>query len=163
MTLYRRRPQVIEAVRFDPSSGAWPEGVYAAPGSRTGYKATTLIEDIDIEPGDFVVPGPKGICTVCKAERFLALYEMCDPLSIPPREPKLSDVLSEEACKDPRVIRAIVHATIMNPHGPATPEMREAWLKVQAENDAKKKAEEDDIQNGPHASYMQPGNRTGWH
>ncbi len=90
MPKYRKKPVVVEAVRFDPSDGQWdewgqPYGVMGdgRPGAITGYLIYIYWEDADysfndtpIAPGDWIVLGLWGRVTeVLKPDIFAATYE----------------------------------------------------------------------------------------
>ncbi len=83
MKKYRKKPIVIDAVRFDPSSSnrntiarlpnvaAEPDGtlsIHTLEGVMTAY------------PGDWIIRGIKGEVYPCKADIFEATYEPADSL-----------------------------------------------------------------------------------
>jgi hypothetical protein len=89
MPRYRKRPVVIEAVRFDPDGEhrlSLPEGVTGAPspgadnwayeGSR--FYIDTLEGRMEVRRGDWVITGVQGEKYPCKDEIFRATYQPVD-------------------------------------------------------------------------------------
>ncbi len=79
MPKFRKRPIVIEAVRFDPQSQPWPEGVKPWTGTRPrdmsyGY-IQTLEGQMHVMAGDWITTGVAGEKYPCKDEIFRATYE----------------------------------------------------------------------------------------
>jgi hypothetical protein len=83
---YRKKPIVIEAVRFNGSSSAmaainkWMEtGVYTPPAVQTRDYMTvaicTLEGEMHARPGDWIIKGVKGEFYPCKPDVFAATYE----------------------------------------------------------------------------------------
>ena len=89
MAMYRKKPVVIEAVRYTGSSthaGAiveWMDGGdYAEPGMSTcdmrGMEIPTLEGIMKVTPGDFVIKGVFGEFYPCKPDIFAATYELVE-------------------------------------------------------------------------------------
>jgi hypothetical protein len=77
MALYRKKPVVIEAVRFfiNCESG-WPLGVYKDGESSTGYAIDTLEgRALEVTEGDWIITGVKGERYPCKPDIFDRTYE----------------------------------------------------------------------------------------
>lgn len=83
---YRKKPVVIEAVRFDGSSTDhaairhWIEGgEYHKPGLRTADIRNLEIETLEgvmkASPGDWIIKGVQGEFYPCKPDIFVATYE----------------------------------------------------------------------------------------
>ena len=88
MSLYRKKPVVIEAVQFDPQSvhkTTLPKGVHGchSPGTDDwGHKdcrfwIDTLEGRMDVTPGDWIITGVKGERYPCKSDTFELTYEEC--------------------------------------------------------------------------------------
>jgi hypothetical protein len=76
---YRKKPVVIEAVKFDGENG---EEVLEFCGndnarwtSNTSLYIYTLEGDMHVSPGDYIIKGVKGEFYPCKPDIFDATYE----------------------------------------------------------------------------------------
>lgn len=69
---YRKKPVVIEAVKFDGIN--LPDGVMREPGMTNGY-IDTLEGRMTVAPGEWVITGVKGERCLCKPDIFAATYE----------------------------------------------------------------------------------------
>lgn len=87
MALYRKRPVVIEAIRFDPSGEhrmALPPEVIGIPFAcadnwdHEGCKffIQTLEGPVQISPGDYIVTGVAGEIYPCRGDIFEATYDL---------------------------------------------------------------------------------------
>jgi len=90
MPKYRKKPVVIEAVRFGGSSTDiaavrhWMDGgEYVAPRVRTSdikkLSITTLEGPMWATPGDWIIRGVQGEFYPCKPDIFEATYELENP------------------------------------------------------------------------------------
>jgi len=86
MARYRKRPVVIDAIRYDgpgPSLDdvfAWVRDLSVGEDamyhtSARGFVIRTLEGDMRVEPGDWVIRGVKGEYYPCKSDIFEATYE----------------------------------------------------------------------------------------
>lgn len=85
-TRYRKKPVVIEAVRFDGEnrrevlSFIYPEmsevGLSGAEVMRLPVVIETLEGDMTVSPGDYVIRGVQGEFYPCKPDIFDATYEL---------------------------------------------------------------------------------------
>jgi hypothetical protein len=86
LTLYRKKPVVIEAIQLDPCGAhrhALPEGVYGVPSpgaDNWAYEGCrffidTLEGKMEALPGDFIITGVQGEKYPCKPSIFWATYE----------------------------------------------------------------------------------------
>ncbi len=77
MTKYRKKPLVVEAFQWQPSMGAG-NGVVLRQiqmsGSESLYAVTTLIGEVPISSGDWIITGAKGERYPCKPDVFEATY-----------------------------------------------------------------------------------------
>ena len=81
---YRKKPVVIEAMRFDPAPlgngidvARWCKGTFVFP--RGDIAEAVFIETLEGEmradPGDWIIKGIKGEFYPCKPDVFEATYE----------------------------------------------------------------------------------------
>lgn len=76
MAKFRKKPVVIEAVRFDGMPAHDPPGVYRRPEDDTPYVVTIHDQRCYLSPGDWIIPEPDGVHYYpCKPEVFAATYE----------------------------------------------------------------------------------------
>lgn len=83
MPRFRKKPVVIEAVRFDGTDRAYYDIQALADLSRTGIleaceqgiRIPTLEGTMVAQPGDWVIRGVKGELYPCKPDVFAATYE----------------------------------------------------------------------------------------
>lgn len=92
---FRKKPVVIEAVKFDPLEKPshtklirqpveiqpryyWKCNVYADSTSKTGYSIDTLEGKHEVTPGDWIITGVKGERYPCKPDIFEMTYEKVD-------------------------------------------------------------------------------------
>lgn len=77
---YKKKPVVIEAVQFDPSSGVWPACVIpwsdARPKDMSWGYIETLEGKMSVLAGDWIITGIKGEKYPCKPDIFEATYEL---------------------------------------------------------------------------------------
>jgi hypothetical protein len=89
MTRYRRKPEYVEAVRFDPSGPhkmELPAGVRGVPSpgaDNWDYMGCHFWIDswsgrIDVNPGDWIVTDSEGERNALPDEKFEALYDLAD-------------------------------------------------------------------------------------
>jgi hypothetical protein len=71
---FRKKPVVIEAIRFDPAK-PWNEQGVVAMGSRNDPMIPTLEGAMLVLPGDWIITGVKGEKHPCKPDIFEATYE----------------------------------------------------------------------------------------
>lgn len=79
MKAYRKKPVIVHAAQFDPTSFPWPPGVVADPRSPTGYSIGTLentSQGHEVTPGDFIIRGVKGELYPCKPDIFAETYDI---------------------------------------------------------------------------------------
>lgn len=82
MSKYRKRPVVIDAVKFDPQQRPWPEGVKPWPNEdgitprdmSCGY-IQTLEGQMHVMVGDWIITGVAGEKYPCKPDIFNLTYE----------------------------------------------------------------------------------------
>lgn len=80
---YRKKPIVIEALRFDGSVKSareienWSRG--SAKLAYTAMKVKTLEGEMTAEIGDWIIKGVKGEFYPCKPEIFSMTYELAEP------------------------------------------------------------------------------------
>jgi hypothetical protein len=78
---FRKRPVVIEAMRFTPETGAevweWASSkpMKDAAGKVIGLRIYTLEGDMKADFGDWIIRGVKGEFYPCKPDIFEATYE----------------------------------------------------------------------------------------
>lgn len=78
---YRKKPVVIEAVRFDPKSPDQSELLQHLEGCKgwrmegTSIVIPTLEGDHTASPGDMIIKGVKGEYYPCKPDIFAATYD----------------------------------------------------------------------------------------
>ena len=80
MPLYRKKPVVIEAVRFDPGCEPYELASDVIAGKiRYPEDGTMLIDTLEgvmcAQPGDWIIRGVKGELYPCKPDIFSATYE----------------------------------------------------------------------------------------
>lgn len=81
MAKYRKKPIVIEAEQWWPSTKPWPMGVYRIPDDWEGaefptrHRINTLEGSFHVSPGDWIITGVKGEKYPCKPDIFEATYE----------------------------------------------------------------------------------------
>jgi hypothetical protein len=77
---FRKKPVVIDAELFLPSSGRIPPGVEVGPGVAEDvvYFIKTLEGPMQVSPGDWVITGVKGERYPCKPDIFHMTYEQVD-------------------------------------------------------------------------------------
>lgn len=88
MSKFRKRPVVIEAVKFDPHQYPWPDGVKPWPDAKGiqprdmswGY-IQTLEGQMHVQSGDWIITGVKGEKYPCKDDIFQATYERVEDLT----------------------------------------------------------------------------------
>ncbi len=77
MAKYRKKPQVVEAFQWQPSMGAG-NGVVLQQnqmsGSESLYAVTTLIGEVPVFSGYWIITGAKGERYSCKPDVFEATY-----------------------------------------------------------------------------------------
>jgi hypothetical protein len=87
MPKFRKKPVVIEAVRWDPfmSGNAYPEWVHPLFGKTSAddidsgcLRIPTLEGEMLARPGDYIIQGVKGELYPCKPDIFEATYEPAD-------------------------------------------------------------------------------------
>jgi len=83
MKKYRKKPIVIDAVRFDPS-GSNRNAIARLPNVAAEPDGTLSIHTLEgvmtAYPGDWIIRGIKGEVYPCKADIFEATYETADSL-----------------------------------------------------------------------------------
>lgn len=79
MSLFRRKPLIVEATQFWPTpQHTLPLGVIETPGSPTGYGLYTLEHTgspFEVTPGDWIITGVVGERYACKPDVFEKIYE----------------------------------------------------------------------------------------
>lgn len=81
MSLYRKKPVVIEARQLTPENGPelwnWAESYphHGQDGKLDGMTIKTLEGDMKAEFGDWIIKGVKGEFYPCKPDIFEATYE----------------------------------------------------------------------------------------
>lgn len=75
MSNYRRKPDIVAAIRFDPDADEWPDGVW---GENDAYKIGDSYEWRTIKPGQWVLYDKRGDVTILTDEEFGELYERAD-------------------------------------------------------------------------------------
>jgi len=81
MAKYRKKPRVVEAVRWNESVVAfelvvsWAGDKYAFKMSGEGLLIRTLEGDMLAGPGDWIIKGVKGELYPCKPDIFAETYE----------------------------------------------------------------------------------------
>lgn len=76
MTLYRKKPVIVEAEQFWPDKTPWPIDVVRIYTSKTGYGIRTLGGWYNISPGDWIIKDTDGKCYPCKPVIFEETYEI---------------------------------------------------------------------------------------
>lgn len=86
MSLYRKKPVVIEAMQWDGTEAVQSQIVNWSGGRVSGWFDTayhlivhTLEGDMRADPGDWIIKGVKGEFYPCKPDIFAATYEPVDP------------------------------------------------------------------------------------
>lgn len=89
-TKYRKKPVVIEAMRFDTSSysamtevARWCGGLICCDGTDVDYwlDIPTLEGVMKVSPGDYIIRGVQGEFYPCKPNIFEDTYEVVDHAS----------------------------------------------------------------------------------
>ena len=81
MTRYRKKPVVVEAMRFTASSGSavwrWADSkpIFDSYGNVYGLRIYTLEGEMKADLGDWIIKGVKGEFYPCKPDIFEATYE----------------------------------------------------------------------------------------
>jgi hypothetical protein len=78
MPQFRKKPVVISADEFVPTSTPWPAGVVLDPRSPTGYSMGTLENTAsghEVTPGDWIITGVQGERYPCKPDIFASTYD----------------------------------------------------------------------------------------
>ena len=76
MAKFRKKPIVIEAVKFDHEIPPLPSCVYWRWNRRGGdFYIKTLEGEMNIKPGDWIITGVEGERYPCKPSVFEATYE----------------------------------------------------------------------------------------
>ena len=81
MSLYRKKPIVIEAEQFNPNAPLWPKGIIPwsqmdiRPRDMSWGYMQTLEGKMHVQAGDWIITGIKGERYPCKPDIFLATYE----------------------------------------------------------------------------------------
>ena len=78
---YRKKPVVIEAVRFYPSmmiTDELPDGVEVDRDTGRAF-IQTLEGELTVNPGDWVITGIKGEKYPCRPDIFIDTYEKVEP------------------------------------------------------------------------------------
>ena len=91
MSLYRKKPVVVEAIQWNPGDlkqagqvvrwlGAGGASFYHADGmgETTTLDIRTLEGEMTAQPGDWIIKGVKGEFHPCKPDIFEATYEPAD-------------------------------------------------------------------------------------
>lgn len=81
MSLYRKKPVVIEAIEyignFDHSLAAWCGGKIVGMGQGFAkIEIPTLEGTLTASPGDFIIKGVQGEFYPCNPDIFMATYEV---------------------------------------------------------------------------------------
>lgn len=90
MSLFKKKPVVIEAVQLDPAGAhrvQLPDGVEGMPSpgaDNWGYEGCRFFIDtlegrMEAQPGDWIIKGIKGEFYPCKPDIFAASYEPVEP------------------------------------------------------------------------------------
>ena len=81
---YRKKPVVIEAIRYQPGPGGNCDTIRAFMGLGAGacycdhastWTIPTLEGEMEASPGDYIIRGVKGEFYPCKSDIFEATYE----------------------------------------------------------------------------------------
>jgi hypothetical protein len=76
---YRKRPVIIEAVRYDPLNQERAVEFLRAGGANfvtaLGFRILTLEGEMTVSPGDWIIKGVQGEFYPCKPDIFDATYE----------------------------------------------------------------------------------------
>jgi len=134
MPFFRKKPVVIEAVRWEPDAdgvpaGPWPIEWGDAPSRWNVYAKTfgapnlaipTLEGTIFASPGDWIIRGVKGGFYPCKPDIFAATYEPAPSSSTAPRaEPIWTTIACPNCGGEVDGIRVLTEAEIGRPAPPS--------------------------------------------
>lgn len=89
MGFYRKKPVIIEAVKFDPlekHKTELPDGVLGIPSPNADnwayqgcqFYINTLEGKMNVRPGDWIIKGVKGEYYACRSDIFELTYERVD-------------------------------------------------------------------------------------
>ena len=84
MAKYRKKPRVVEAVRWNESVASfklvvsWAGGKHAFKMSGWGLLIRTLEGDMLADPGDWIIRGVHGELYLCKPDIFAETYELVE-------------------------------------------------------------------------------------
>lgn len=71
----RKKPVVVEAIKFDPSK-PWNEQGVIAVGTLNEPMIATLEGQMLVRPGDWIITGVQGEKYPCKPDIFAATYDL---------------------------------------------------------------------------------------